>query len=371
MRLIIVATAVALCALTGSAEAYPQFQFSTGNDRCNACHFSPAGGGLINAYGRFESADTISRWGGNGAFLHGLWTPPKSFQLGADYRGAAIAKKVWDEADYLGFPMQADVYGRAAVGDVSLAFTVGMRGAAREPRDSVLSRMVSREHYLMWQPSSRGWYARVGRFFPVYGLRLADHTAYVRRYLGLHTLEESYGVGVGKVESDWEVHATAFVAPPLWGVSDDSGAAIYYERRIGDTGAWGAQARVSVSDHESRYLAGGVFKWFLEGPEILLLAELDAGAQRVNSAPGQTRGQLAAYLGATWFATKGLLVSAQLERFDADLTLSDSGRDAASLTLQLFPRAHWEVLLMGKLEAQGAEYDDPGSLAMFMLHYYL
>lgn len=364
-------TAVVLGALAGSAEAYPQFQFSTANDRCTACHYSPAGGGLINSYGRFESADTISRWGGSGKFLHGLWDPPTSFQLGGAYRGAFIAKKVWDEPEYLGFPMQADIYGRAAAGDFALAFTAGMRGAAREPRDSVLSRMISREHYVLWQPSGKDWYARVGRFFPVYGLRLADHTAYVRRYLGLHTLEESYGVGVGKVERKWEVHATAFVPPPIWGVSDDTGAAVYYERRLGDAGAWGAQAKVSFSEHESRYLAGGVFKWWLEGPEILLLAELDAGAQRVRAGPVENRGQLAAYLGATWFPTRGVLLSAQLERFDADLGLSETDRDAASLTLQLFPRAHWEAVFMGKLEAQGADYTEPGSLFMFMLHYYL
>lgn len=370
MRLTLLVVAVALTGLAGSAEAYPQFQFSTANDRCNLCHYAPGGGGLINPYGRLESADTISR-GGNGGFLHGLWSPPKSLQLGADYRGAAIARKVWDETELLAFPMQVDAYARAATGDFSLAVTVGMRGAAREPRDSVLSRIISREHYLMWQPSSRGLYARAGRFLPVYGLRLADHTAYARRYLGLHTLEESYGVGVGKVERDWEVHATAFAPPPIWGASDDTGLSVYYERRIGDAGAWGAQSKLTMSDNEARYLAGGVLKWYLDGPQVLFLTELNAGVQSIDSDPGQNRGQLAAHLEATWFPLRGLMVGARLERFDEDLTLPDSERDAASLSLQFFPRAHWELQLMGKLEAQGEDYADPTSMAMFMLHYYL
>ena len=50
------------------ADAYPQFQLSLGPDRCTACHFSPAGGGLLNDYGRDEAGSTISR-GGDGRFL--------------------------------------------------------------------------------------------------------------------------------------------------------------------------------------------------------------------------------------------------------------------------------------------------------------
>src|SRR5262249_44890220 len=59
----------------GRAQAYPQFQFSSGTNRCSQCHYSPAGGGLITSWGRDESGDTLSL-GGDGAFLHGAWSPP-------------------------------------------------------------------------------------------------------------------------------------------------------------------------------------------------------------------------------------------------------------------------------------------------------
>ena len=42
--------------VAGSAHAYPQFQLSTGAQRCNECHFAPAGGGLLNAYGREDKS---------------------------------------------------------------------------------------------------------------------------------------------------------------------------------------------------------------------------------------------------------------------------------------------------------------------------
>src|SRR4029079_12440958 len=57
------------------AAAYPQFQFSSGTTRCGQCHVEPGDTCVINDWGRGEAGDTISR-GGDGAFLHGLWTPP-------------------------------------------------------------------------------------------------------------------------------------------------------------------------------------------------------------------------------------------------------------------------------------------------------
>ncbi len=53
------------------------------------------------------------------------------------------------------------------------------------------SRFISREHYLMWRPAALGPYVRAGRFFAPFGLRLAEHYAYVRRDLGYNLLEES------------------------------------------------------------------------------------------------------------------------------------------------------------------------------------
>jgi len=75
---------------SGDAAAFPQFQFSSGTTRCGQCYFAPGGTGLINEWGRGEAGDTISR-GGDGAFLHGLWTPPSWVALGGDFRLVSLA----------------------------------------------------------------------------------------------------------------------------------------------------------------------------------------------------------------------------------------------------------------------------------------
>jgi hypothetical protein len=373
MRLIAAAAlCIGLLAIgADDAEAYPQFQFSTYNERCNLCHFSPVGGGLINEYGRDEAGDTISR-GGSGKFLHGLWDPPESFQIGGDYRGAGMIRETTGDIELLGFPMQADLYTRAAVSNVSFNLIVGMRGSARGETD-LAERFISREHFLMYQDKLDSPYVRVGRFFAPWGLRNPDHTTYVRRFTGFHALEETYNISGGLFKDDWEAHFTAFMAPPIFGVGPKhNGGVAYYEKRIkDDTAMVGGQARVGIGPDDSTYMVGGVTKWYFEDQKLMLQGELDLGLQTIDADGGHSRGQLAAYLGATYFFKDGIMFGTALEKWVPDLAVADTTREAFQINMQYFPRAHWEIMLMSKLEFQGLFELDPSQTHMFMLHYYL
>jgi hypothetical protein len=365
-----VAAAGLLAAGAGRADAYPQFQLALG-ERCSTCHLSPAGGGLLNDYGRTEAGDSISR-GGDGRFLHGAWEPPPWIRLGADLRGAALVKQQAADREWIAFPMQTDLYVRAGSERVSLTLTAGLRGGARDPQPALAERLGSREHYVMIQAAS-GAYVRAGRFFPVLGLRSQDHTAAVRRYLGLHTLEEPYGLGAGAMGDDWEAHASLFVPRPIDVLGSGvmaRGAAIYAERRILDgTAAIAGQARVAISDADARAALGVVGKRWWSGAGVLLLAELDLQRQAFADAIGPTRYQLAGYLGASKAVARGVLVGASIHRWQPDLRLR-TARDAAQVDVQVFPRAHFELHWLTRVSGSG-DYDDPGVLSMLQLHYYL
>lgn len=363
------------------AGAYPQLQLATGAKRCNSCHYAPAGGGLINNFGRSESADTLSL-GGNGAFLHGAWTPPPWLALGADVRVAGLLNNVGatEGVEPAFFPMQFDLYGRVRVKDFSLYVSAGLSGSARNEqslgdRFTSASTYVSREHYLMWRPSPQGPYVRAGRFFAPYGLRLAEHPLWVRRYLGFNLLEETYNVSGGYVNDDWELHVTAFTPDFFRPVGHrGSGGAAYVEGRFGRGLAVGGQARVSVASEQSTRAQGGVVgKWVLPGTRILLLGQLDLVHESFDVEGAPSRWQMGGYLGASWLFRRGFLAQLMLERWDQDLDLSGVARSAVGAELQFFATAHVELSLWGRVAFIGTGSDDgsPSQLLLLQLHYYL
>ncbi|MBA3541697.1 MAG: hypothetical protein H0T79_18935, partial [Deltaproteobacteria bacterium] len=314
---------------------------------------------------------------GDGRFAHGAVTPPDWLALGGDFRFALGGKQLDDEEPtLLAFPMQADLHARIAAGPISLNLTAGLNGAARTrpAGTSALNYVVSRQHYVMYQRELDTFHVRIGRFFPVFGLRSQDHTAYERRYLDQYTLEEPYAVAVGTTGDAWEGHLAAFVGNPirLTGAgARASGATAYYERLIADGAVTIAgQARVAITDEDRRYTAGAVGKWWLAGPKLLAMAELDLQRQSFTGLDA-ARLQLVGHVGVTKMMLPGYMIGAALQRWAPDVMLQGSTRNAFELNFQVFPWAHVEVHLLTRVEATGGDTTHPNLLAFLQLHYYL
>jgi hypothetical protein len=375
-----VLAAVAVLLTAGTASAYPQWQFSSGTSRCSQCHYSPAGGGLINNYGRDAAGEDLSTWEADGSFLHGAIDLPKSLALGFDGRYSVLVQNVGEAqgATVAYFPMQADGYARLQVGSaLSLYGALGYRGQARavsEPLGAgaaipIAGRFISREHYLMYRPEAMGIYARAGRFFAPFGLRLAEHYAYVRRDTGYNLLEETYSLSIGYLQAGWELHVTGFipdVARNLGG--NETGGALLYERRVGDSNAIGLSGRYGKSDDMAR-LVGGVFiKSYLESTRALFQTELNIVHSEPNNGGPATDG-FVGYLGITFIPTTGLWVTPFAERRQTSIAVRKSATDAAGVQINWFPVAHFELSWMGR--AQIPEGDATGLTSMFFIHYYL
>lgn len=373
----------ALLAAAAEARAYPHLQLSSGSARCSQCHIGPAGGGLLTPWGQEEHGDTIAR-GGDGRFLHGAIELPGWLQLGGDVRLAALANDVGgaEGAELAAFPMQLELAVRVGRGAWSAVATAGLRGAARSgaPTEAggpgseamappTASYAISREHYAMWQPCEQGAYARAGRFAAPYGLRLADHTAYVRRYLGANLLEETYGIGGGWIGDAWELHATAFASDPLQGAPRrEVGAAAMLEVQPSHALVVGASARAGVGAADTRLQAGAHGKLWLPGARLLLQAEVH-GVRQVFDAGEGDRWQLAAYAGPVLVPARGLYAGAAYQVFHEDVQVRGVTRQAVELWLAVFPRAHVEVMAVARAQRIG-----PGErayLGLLQLHYAL
>ncbi len=326
-------TAFVLLVAAGRADAYPHFQLTTGSSQCSQCHVGPAGGGLLTEWGQGEFGDTIAN-GGNGSFLHGAITMPEWLQIGGNIRLAALTNDVGasDGAEVAVFPMQLDLTLRVASGAWSVVGTVGARGRVRSgapdtmdnpasevSSPSLASYVISREHYVMWRPDHSGPYVRVGRFAAPYGLRLADHTAYVRRYLGFNLLEETYNLGGGWSGEDWEVHATAFVYDPLQGAArKDVGGALLFEKQATEKLIVGASGRAGFASHNTRLQAGVHSKLWLDGAKLLFQAEVHGVREMFDAGVGD-RWQLAAYAGPVFVPIRGVYAGIGYQAFAQDL----------------------------------------------------
>lgn len=368
---------------SGRALAYPQWQLSSGAVRCNQCHFSPAGGGLINGYGRDAAGDDLSTFQGSGEFLHGGVKLPSWLALGADFRGAFVAHDAQDPAGPKRalFPMQADLHARVAIGGgFSIQATGGLRGQVRRSNDLIpdqnyqpitASRLISREHFVMWQRQAQGPYVRAGRFYAPFGLRLAEHVTYVRRDLGFNVLEETYNLSGGYVKDDWELHVTAFAPDFLRHIGGrDKGAAVYYEHRLLDyKAALGAQSKLSFGEGSDRLAVGAVAKAYVEPLRSLLLAEANVVRQFFASDAVGARNQFVGAGGVAVLPVRGFVVTLLAERSHVDVQVRDAAWNAATGLVSWFPYPHFELQAMGRLQFPSGS--DATKTFFFQLHYYL
>ncbi|HMF42884.1 MAG TPA: hypothetical protein VKQ32_19565 [Polyangia bacterium] len=348
----------------GTAVAYPQWQLTTGSARCNECHYAPAGGGLITNYGRDAIGEELSTFEGNGGLLHGKVTPPPWLAAGADVRGAFVANGVQDPSGptVAAFPMQADVSARVAIPKgFSVAATLGYLGQIRSntevvPNDSfqpnTASSFISREHYVMWQPAAVGPYVRAGRFYAPFGLRFLEHIFYTRRDLGFDELQETYNVSGGWSLPAWELHLTAFAPDFVRHMgSDERGFAAYYERRLlSDRLALAAQGRIADAPGATRYIWGGVGKFYLVPLRTLFLGELDVVHLSVDGNAVGLRTQMIGLGGFSVLPVRGLIVTALGERYQQDVAVRDAAWTATDLLVNWFPYPHVEAQVMGRLQ---------------------
>ena len=287
----------------GAASAYPQFQFSSGTNRCSQCHFSPAGGGLITSWGRDETrrhhqprrrrrASCTAR----GRCRPGWrWAPTCAWPARATHDGGPESPQTaW-------FPMQADLYARFAFSDRSRSIS-RVACAARCGRDqtlqrrpdfdSVTDRFISREHYLMWRPE-RDRPLRAHRAL-LRAVRPALRRAHLLRP-PLHRLQPLQRdlQRLGRLRrrrlgaAPDAVHAAAVELPRSAAVGRRAGdRAAPPTSRSGSTAmaALALQARLGVGSEASRYQGGLVGKLWIEPGE-------DAVPGRGATSSGRSSGE--------------------------------------------------------------------------------
>lgn len=212
--------------ISDRASAYPEFigyKYSS----CLTCHYNSQGNGPLNDYGRavfaselagrlFSGNRTDEQLGEAAGFLGSAKTP-WWLKPGVKSRYMMVQTNPGSAGTTRVIPMQADI--NAAIlfrKDERLAF-VGSLGYAPVPNRYAgvasppeVKTLISREHYLRWQVSDPLW-VYLGMMDKVYGLRTVNHTAYSRANTGLGMNDQTHGLMVHYLKSEYEITGHLFV----------------------------------------------------------------------------------------------------------------------------------------------------------------
>jgi len=161
-----------LCILNISF-ALPRFAVQNGAS-CISCHVNPTGSGLRNDYGTNVVALEelpLERWLDKG---NEDWDGYISdhLQVGGDFRLQGIQYNDSDTSRKSAFfPMQADIYTFLTLNQNAGVFAkIGVRGSSS----------LSAEYWVLLSNLPQKIWMKIGRALPNYGLRVDDHTSFIR-----------------------------------------------------------------------------------------------------------------------------------------------------------------------------------------------
>jgi hypothetical protein len=338
---------VALTALPAAAE--PMF-LSRQYARCTTCHYSATGGGLLTPYGRSLSREELSTWKGGThsggtpgitgeeSFLFGaLGTALGGLRAGIDLRPSHLDVRLpGDTKETRDFLMNADLTLAYQVKGWTLYGEVGRQPLATG------NEIRSYEHWVGYR-SQRGWGARVGRFFPAYGVRFADHTSYTRRPLGFDTYDQVYAL---ELTHSGDKHLAQVSLGPGRAESlldDDGGAAFTATGRL----QWDLGTRTVLvfsglwrneSDLDPRTAATGVAFGFAPISRLAIWTEADVEFEEGSSgAPVYT---VANETGVEVVRGLWLKFSPQIRTAPGD---TSGGSIRTAFEVNFLPRTHWNL----------------------------
>jgi hypothetical protein len=307
IRLVLsIAFGLALTMMASSARAYP-WMIRHGYTGCTPCHSDPSGGaGVLTEYGRAQSDLLLRMRYGKGTdtgeadatsgFLAGLVPLPEQLRLGGDFREGFFSNQVEDAPVLQQFiTMRADLTADVKIGRFRAAGNIGyaptgdlQASLTRAPGDN----LISREHWLGAELDEDGaWLVRAGRITLPFGLRMIEHTLWVRT-LTRTDIDDTQEYGVALAYSADKVRAEVMGIAGNFQIRPDEfrerGYSGYAEYAPTTTLAFGVSSSFTratrdivfgVTDY--RY-ANGVFARYSPAQALVLLAEADSVYQSLT-----------------------------------------------------------------------------------------
>jgi hypothetical protein len=315
--------------------AYPSF-ISYGYTACITCHYNGQGNGPLNDYGRAlftseiaargfaNSKESDEQLATKSGFL-GSKPLPWWFRPGAKYRGLYFYSGIGTEKVVQRYvTMQADLNSAFLLDkDAKKIFVVSAgyspTPAARQGnKEAGDKNLISREHYFRWQ-NTQNLFTYYGLMDKVYGLRIADHTAFSRAATGVAMNDQSHGVMAQYYGEGYELTGSVFLGNLLQEPADvqQKGGSVMYEKDIAEKNRVGTSLLYSKNDYVQRMRYEVHSKLgLLKGNSLLG----EFGLIKDTPASGVAKNMGAyAFLEGNYFIRRGYNLISQIEYYNATL----------------------------------------------------
>jgi hypothetical protein len=276
--LVALAALAAVAALPARAEPY--LAIRTGLN-CDACHVNRTGGGERTAYGASYGATTLpwKKLLGDSKLFDGA--VGDRVRIGADGRGGYVGH-LPESGPYLGEILisEANLYLGADLIPDRLKFYVDEHVAP--------GGASSREAFAMYSTRWHGFYAKGGKIFLPFGLRLQDDDAATRRGTGFTFSTSDLGLEVGASGERWMTAASVSNGTAGAAEQDNRKQYVATAAWIHPLGRIGASISNNALPAGARRTVAGVFGGF-HADRLVVLTEIDR-TQEVDAGGAQRKG---------------------------------------------------------------------------------
>jgi len=330
---------------------------------CNSCHVNPTGGGLRNRFARYYARNKGTTF--SLPFMEAIEDKRQKIEryieVGGDLRYASIEP---EHGDKIKFYMHREYY--IAVHPLPHTTFYYQNGRYPEGFDR------RRETFLLIRDLPFQSHGKIGRFIPPFGLRVPDHTAFVRDRLNLGHFDWVEGIEVGTNPLIPFLDAAVFnhmgnetFGRNPKGFSINLGAkALYMDYRM-TFGLGGQYMRVDSDDRDTRIMGfHGMFglwrlSWNFEWDQREI-------KERTPDIRIETR---AAYSLLNIELYRGMDIFFQYDFLDPDLEIRDDHRHRYTFGVSLHPVEMLELELRWRInkEKPDAENDE----IMFQIHLWI
>ncbi len=354
-------SALGIVVLSSPVYAYPEL-IRHGLNSCSSCHFSPSGDGIVSAYGR-DLASEYLRMGGGAAdtggdqvradgddsgeavdqlsdfdFLHGAVRLPEWLNIGGDVRTVASSLQGPDINREQMSVDQAEV-------EVALMFNridLIAAGGRREDEADTKVEFASQRHYAVIKPSEDILF-RIGRFFPAYGLGIAERGSVIKRDLGWGDDQESYNLEASYFRDRFELMVDGiFGRPDKPDLKREEGFSVKGILHATATHSLGLNAYQGIGENTERTLYG-IYALLGFTPKLALLVEVDLqDVKGIDSVLSDRHGR-ALYSKISYEILQGVNLHAIGQQSFMDADSPSSLQNIVAIGLQMFPWPHLEL----------------------------